>query len=325
MQRDDMKATAPTLETIPARIAAITPIASDVRLFEFRREDGGAFAAFTAGAHVDLLLPNGLVRQYSLVNPEGERDRYVIAVKLDRSSRGGSRFMHERLKIGAVIQLHGPRNNFPLADDDSHAVLIAGGIGITPIWCQVQRLAALGRSWELHYACRTRGEMAFAAELSAFGSAVHFHLDDEKGTFLDVAQIVDAASPDAHLYCCGPKPMLTAFTDAAKGRAPDKVHLEYFTAKEERATGGGYTVELARSGKEIFIPPGKTILQAVREAGVEVESLCEEGYCFTCATQVIAGTPDHRDSVLTDADRAANKVMLICCSGSLGEKLVLDL
>lgn len=325
MHREDLQAIATPTQTIPARIAAITAIAADVALFEFQREDGEPFAPFTAGAHIDLLLPNGLVRQYSLVNPEGERHRYVIAVKLDRNSRGGSRFMHERLRVGAVIQIHGPRNNFPLADDDSHAVLIAGGIGITPIWCQIQRLVALGRSWELHYACRNRGEMAFHAELSALGDAVHLHLDDENGTFLDVEGIVAATSPSAHLYCCGPKPMLAAFTEAARARPPEKVHLEYFTAKEEPATGGGYTVELARSGKELFIRPGQTILQAVREAGVEVESLCEEGYCFTCATQVISGTPDHRDSVLTDADRSANKVMLICCSGSLSERLVLDL
>lgn len=314
-----------SIQTESVRLTAITYAAEDVALFEFRRPDGAFLSPFTAGAHIDVILPNGFVRQYSLVNPQSERHRYVVGVKLDRASRGGSRFMHESLRVGAMVPIRGPRNNFPLVEDASHVVLLAGGIGITPIWCLIQRLVELRASWDLYYACRNRGEMAFHDELAAFGESVHFHFDAESGSVLDVAGIVKRAPLDAHLYCCGPKPMLAAFEGATRDLPREQVHVEYFTAKEERATEGGYTVELARSGKELFIPAGRTILQAVREAGVEVESSCEEGFCLTCATRVISGIPDHRDSVLSDAERAANNIMLICCSGSLSEKLVLDL
>jgi ferredoxin-NADP reductase len=307
------------------RLAATTRAADDVLIFEFRLPAGGMLAPFTAGAHIDLVLPNGLVRQYSLINPQGERDRYLVGVKLDRASRGGSRFMHESLPVGATIPIRGPRNNFPLVEDALHVVLIAGGIGITPIWCLVQRLAELGRSWELHYACRNRAEMAFREELSAFGSKVHFHFDQESGGVLDVAKAVAGSPGDAHLYCCGPKPMLAAFAAATADRPQERVHVEYFTARDERAVDGGYTVELARSEKEFIVPAGKTILQCVREAGVEVESSCEEGFCLTCATRVLSGTPDHRDSVLSETERAANNIILICCSGSHSDRLVLDL
>ena len=250
----------------------------------------------------------------------------MIGVKLDRKRRGGSRFMHESLRVGGTYAIAGTRNNFTLVEDAPHVVLLAGGIGITPIWCMVQRLAEIGASWELHYACRNRGEAAFHDQLATFGDAVRFHFDDEcGGKVLDVSAIVADAPGEAHLYCCGPAPMLAGFEEATVTLPPERVHVEYFTAKEERATEGGFTVELARSGKEFEIPPGKTILEVLREAGIEVESLCEEGFCLTCETRVISGIPDHRDSVLSDQDRAAGEIMLICCSGSLSDRLVLDL
>lgn len=311
---------------MPLRLTSVTPAAEGTNLYEFRHPDGLDLPPFTAGAHVDIALPNGLVRQYSLVNPQHERHRYVVGVKLDRASRGGSRSMHEDTRPGATYAIGGPRNNFALIEDAPHVVLIAGGIGVTPIWCMVQRLAALDCSWELHYACRNRAEAPFLGELSPLGSAVHLHFDEEcGGAVLDVAAIVAGAAEGAHLYCCGPAPMLAAFEAATAELPPERVHIEYFTAKEERATQGGFTVELARSGLAFEIPPGKTILQVLREAGVEVEYCCEEGFCFTCETKVISGIPDHRDAVLSAEDRAANKVMLICCSGALSEKLVLDL
>lgn len=313
-------------ESMSLRLTAVTSAAEGTNLFEFRRTDDHPLPPFTAGAHIDVNLPNGLIRQYSLVNPQNERHRYVIGVKLDRESRGGSSFMHESIREGGTYAIAGTRNNFPLVEDAPHVVLLAGGIGITPIWCMVQRLAEIGASWELHYACRNRGEAAFHDELATFGDMVRFHFDDEcGGKILDIAAIVADAPGAAHLYCCGPAPMLAAFEEAAVTLPPERVHVEYFTAKEERATEGGFTVELAKSGLELEIPPGKTILEVIREAGIEVESLCEEGFCFTCETRVISGIPDHRDSVLSDQDRAEGEIMLICCSGSLSDRLVLDL
>lgn len=313
-------------ERLSLRLVAITYAAEGTLLFEFRAPDGSPLAPFTAGAHLDIHLPGGIVRQYSLVNREGERDRYVVAVKRDRKSRGGSVFMHEQLRVGAVYPIAGPRNNFPLVEGALHVVLIAGGIGVTPIWCMVQRLVELGASFELHYACRNRAETAFAAELAALGDRVHFHFDEEcGGAVLDVAAIVAQAPADAHLYCCGPTPMLDAFEAATRTRPRERVHVEYFTAKEAPATQGGFVVELARSGRSFEIPPGKTILQVLMEAGVDVVYSCEQGICTTCETRVISGIPDHRDMVLTEDERAAGEVMMICVSGALSDKLVLDL
>lgn len=306
------------------RLTAVAYAAEGTNLYEFRHPDGAELPPFTAGAHVDVTLPNGLMRQYSLVNAEGERHRYVVAVKLDRTSRGGSRSMHEDTRVGATYPIGGPRNTFTLSEDAPHVVLIAGGIGVTPIWCMVQRLAALGRAWTLHYACRNRAEAAFLEGLEAFGSNVRLHFDDKAGGVLDVAAIVPDAPAGAHLYCCGPAPMLAAFEAATASLPPERVHVEYFTPREERATSGGFVIELAKSGVELEVPPGKTILQVIREAGIEVESCCEEGFCFTCETKVISGVPDHRDSVLSAEERAANNVMLICCSGALSDRLVLD-
>lgn len=310
--------------SITLRLAAVRYAAEGTNLYEFRQADGAELPPFTAGAHIDVTLPNGLMRQYSLVNPEHERHRYVVAVKLDRMSRGGSRCMHESMRVGAAYTIGGPRNTFALVEDAPHVVLIAGGIGVTPIWCMVQRLAALGRAWTLYYACRNRAEAAFLEELAAFNSNVRLHFDDAAGGVLDVAAIVAGAPAAAHFYCCGPAPMLAAFEAATASLPPARVHVEYFTPREARATSGGFVVELAQSGVELEVPPGKTILQVIREAGIEVESCCEEGFCFTCETKVLAGIPDHRDSVLSAEERAANNVMLICCSGALSDRLVLD-
>jgi ferredoxin-NADP reductase len=212
-------------------------------------------------------------------------------------------------------------------------VLIAGGIGITPIWCMTQELiaqdlAAQDRPWQLYYSCRAREEMAFLETLKTLDQArVHLHLDDEAdGKFLDLKAIVTAAPENAHLYCCGPKPMLTAFEAAAAGRPKGHVHVEYFTAKEnEASTIGGFWVELARSGEEYYIPEGKKVLEVLYEAGVDVDYSCELGICGACETRVISGIPEHHDSVLSEEEQAANDKVMICCCGCKSERLVLDL
>lgn len=315
-----------TLATLAVRVAAVEPLAEGIRAFELRADRGGALPPFTAGAHVDLVLPNGMIRSYSLVNSQDERDRYVIAVKREADGRGGSRLVHEILRPGTALEIVGPRNNFPLAEDAAHSLFIAGGIGITPILCMVRRLAALGRSWSLVYCARTRRHAAFADELARYGAAVRFNFDDEPGgSVLDIAATVAAAAPETHLYCCGPVGMLKAFERATAGRPVERVHVEYFSAKAPPASQGGFIVVLARSGKSLRVPRGKTILDTLIAAGVDAPYSCLEGVCGTCETRVVEGEPDHRDLVLNSAERAASRTMMICCSGSRTERLVLDL
>jgi tetrachlorobenzoquinone reductase len=307
------------------RLTAITYAAEQVHLYEFRPASGGSVAGFTAGAHVDLHLPNGLVRQYSIVNGEEQRDRYVLGVKREAAGRGGSRFMHDELRVGAIIEVGRPRNNFPLVEAAAHSVLIAGGIGVTPIVSMIARLRSLGRSWELHYAVRRRCEAAFVDELGAGGAPFHLHVDEEQGGVLDLARLIRAAPEKAHLYCCGPTPMLKAFTAAASSWPAQRVHLEHFSAILPPAVESGFVVELARSKLRVSIPPGQTILQALRARGVEVQASCEQGICGSCETRVLAGEPDHRDLLLSCEEKATNQVMMICCSGSRSAVLVLDL
>ena len=307
------------------RLTAIRYEAHETHSFEFTPVDGAPLPPVEPGAHIDIHLPNGMMRQYSLVTAEGERKSYVVGIKKDRASRGGSKYIHEQLRVGQVLKIGGPRNNFPLEQDAGHSVLIAGGIGITPIYCMAQRLIALGKPWTMYYSCRERGEAAFLDALQG-RPEVTLHFDDEAGgKFLDLDKIVADAPRDAHFYCCGPNPMLKAYEEATKTLPEGRMHIEYFTAAEEAATEGGYTVVLQRSGKEFAIPEGKTILQVLREAGMDVTYSCEEGVCGACETAVISGAPDHRDNILTDREREESKTMMICCSGSKSARLVLDM
>jgi ferredoxin-NADP reductase len=315
----------PAIRLIEVRLNAIRYVARDTNVYELVRTDGGLLPSAEAGAHVDLHLPNGMMRQYSLTVPDPAPTRYELCIKRDAASRGGSQYVFDRLRVGQLVTISPPRNNFGLVENAGHVVLIGGGIGITPIFAMVQRLRALGRSWELYYSCRSRADMAFFDALKGM-DPVHFHLDDEAGgKFLDLNAIVAGAPANAHLYCCGPTPMLAAFEHATNTWPPEQVHMEYFAAKEAPNLKGGFFVQLARSGNEFFIPPGKGILAVLRNAGFNLPHSCEEGVCGACETKVISGVPDHRDSVLTENERAANKTMMICCGGSKSERLVLDI
>jgi tetrachlorobenzoquinone reductase len=225
-----------------------------------------------------------------------------------------------------------PRNLFPLNEQAEETILFAGGIGVTPIYAMVQRLRSIGRGYKLHYACRRRGDMAFLKELSADSTAHHLHFDDVAGAPLPIADLVRGASPRAHLYCCGPGAMLAAFEAAVVGRAPETVHVEYFQPRSDAvvtaaaaAMPAGFTVELARSRRSVFVPAGASILSVLRAADVAVSYSCEMGVCGTCETRVLSGTPDHKDSILTASEQAANDKMMICCSGAKSVQLVLDL
>jgi len=323
--RGEVSATADAL--IEVRLTAIRYAARDTNIFEFRRPDGQPLPAYEPGAHVDMHLPSGHMRNYSLIVAKPEPGVYMFAIKRDPASRGGSRYIHDELHVGRTLKISAPRNNFRLKEDAQHTILLAGGIGITPIWCMVQRLEELKRPWALHYGCRSRADMAFLDQLSGMSGA-RFHFDDEDaGRVLDVAGIVAAAPRDAHLYCCGPTPMLAAFEAASREWPREQIHIEYFTPRQDlgKPKKGGFTVELARSGQEFFIPEGRTILEVLLDEGVDVDYSCELGICGACEQRVISGTPEHRDSILTEEEQAENKRVMICCAGCKSERLVLDL
>jgi vanillate O-demethylase ferredoxin subunit len=312
------------------RVKRISYEAENINSYELVAPAGGDLVPFTAGSHIDLHLPNGMIRSYSLINDQGERHRYVVAVNNDASSRGGSSFIHSTLKAGDLITVSHPRINFALQEDGEYSVLIAGGIGITPLLSMIRRLETLGRLWELFYAARTRLAAAFLDELKAIRPDAHLNMhadfDDERaGRTFDLAAIIDKSPARAHLYCCGPVPMLKAFEAAAASRPVDHVHVEYFQAREATALDGGFEVRLARSKRTIAVEPGKSILDAVIEAGISANYACSEGVCGTCETRVLEGIPDHRDEFLSPGEKAANKSIMICCSGAKTPKLVLDL
>ena len=316
--------------TIEAQVKSVRTEALGINSYELvPTQSGGELPAFAAGAHIDLQLPGGMVRSFSLLNPQNERNRYVIAVARDAASRGGSRYIHDSVHAGTALRISQPKNNFPLAEEARHSLFIAGGIGITPLWCMIQRLQDLGRSWELWYCIRTREHAAFMNELRGLPEGekrVHFNFDHEPGgKILDLGPLVASAAPGTHLYSCGPLPMLAAFESAAASRPPEAVHVEYFSAKEAPAAGGGFTVVMARSGKTVFVPDGKTILDTILDLGIDTPYSCMEGTCGECQTEVLEGTPDHRDVFLTKQDHAANKKMMICCSGAKTDKLVLNI
>ncbi len=315
-----------TQALIDVRVVSVRNAARDTRLYEFARVDGADLPDADAGAHIGVHMANGMMRQYSLVHAAKSPKTYVVGVKRDANSRGGSVWVHYQLREGTQTQIDAPRNNFPLVEDSPNSVLFAGGIGITPIWCMVERLQALGRPWKLYFSCRTRADAAFLPELMALGVAhTHFHFDDEVGGLLDIAAAVAQVPKDAHLYCCGPGPMLAAFEKAAAELPRERVHVEYFTAREDAATAGGFIVDCAKSGQSLFVPPGRKILHVLRDAGIQVSSSCEEGICGACEVDVLSGVPDHRDAILTAAEREENKTMFVCCSGAKTDKLVLDL
>ncbi|MFT3907565.1 MAG: PDR/VanB family oxidoreductase [Steroidobacteraceae bacterium] len=311
------------------RVAAIHQEALDVRSFELRSTDARPLPAHEPGAHIDLRLPGGIERSYSLLDPETDGRSYRIAVQRDPRSRGGSSYLFENVTVGDHLDVATPVNSFPLCQDAAPSVLIAGGIGITPIYSMVRRLEQQGRRWQLFYAARTRERAAFLAELSMLEQAgsgrVTLFFDAERsGAQLDIAAIAARCPSDAHLYCCGPVSMLAAFETATARIPEERRHVEYFAAANAPAAGG-FDVELHRSGRVIRVPPGRSILDTLLESGMDLPRSCRSGVCGTCETTVIAGIPDHRDQVLSARERASNSKIMICCSGSLGEKLVLDL
>ncbi len=315
-------------DTLDLRLQSIRWEADGILSMELVAPDNRILPPWQVGAHVDLHLPNGIVRSYSLVNQPSDNRRYLVAVALDRQSRGGSRFVHQNLRPGQMLKVGLPRNHFPLVEQGGEVVLIAGGIGVTPLYAMATALELAGRPYRFVYATRSRAHAAFTDAIGGFGDKASFHFDDEHGGQpLDIAALVAGAAPDAHFYCCGPAGMLAAFEQATAQRSPDTVHIERFSAKpvDESAPASGFKVILARSGMELTVPPDKTILDVLIDNDVSVPYSCQDGICGSCETPVLAGQPDHRDSVLTAAEQAASKTMMVCISRCKGDSLTLDL
>jgi tetrachlorobenzoquinone reductase len=312
---------------VKVRVSAVSRETDDINLLELRPVSGD-LPAFSAGAHVDLHLSNGLVRSYSLTNPAGERHRYVIGVKKEPLGRGGSRFIHEQLHAGEETTVSPPRNTFALCEDAPSSVLIAGGIGITPLISMAQRLEELGKPWQLHYAARSQCAAGFVSRLAEFRSRVQFYFPtgmEREAARIDIECIVANATPEAHIYCCGPQRMLTAFQTATAERAATRTHIEHFANAQGVDKAGEFEVVLAKSGRTIAVPSGKSILDALLELGIDAPYSCMEGVCSSCETRVLSGIPDHRDLILSSEEHAANDRMMICCSRSKSGTLVLEL
>jgi tetrachlorobenzoquinone reductase len=314
--------------TLTVNVADVRAEARDVITLELRAPGGGPLPAFEPGAHLDLHLPNGLVRQYSLTNDWRERDRYVIGVGRVADSRGGSSFVHSSIRAGMQLTISVPRNNFALDPGAERFLFIAGGIGVTPIMAMIRWCVANAKPWRLIYAARSRQRAAFYEDLSALAKdCAQFHFDDECGQVLDVAQALSSWSEGERIYCCGPAPLMEAVKTLSEKLPQDTVRFEWFSTpdSDEPQESGAFTVKLERSGVELAVPENKSILEVLEEHGIEVPFSCREGLCGTCVTSVCAGEPDHRDYVLSDEERDSGKLITVCCSRSKSAVLTLDL
>jgi vanillate O-demethylase ferredoxin subunit len=313
------------------RVERKTTEAIGIASFELINEDGRALPAFSAGSHIDVQVPGGLTRQYSLCNDPGETHRYMIGVLRDAGSRGGSRAMHDDVAEGDVLRISAPKNHFPLTHGASHSILLAGGIGVTPILCMAERLAVIGASFEMHYAVRSPDRAAFREriERSSFAPKVAFHFDDgAEAQKLRMDELVAQRRLGMHLYVCGPKGFMdwVLGTARAAGWPEGQLHYEFFGAEIAKSENDdSFQVKLASSGRVVVVPKDQTVVQALAAAGVEVATSCEQGVCGTCLTRVLEGEPDHKDLYLTPEEQVANDQFTPCCSRSKSPLLVLDL
>jgi ferredoxin-NADP reductase len=277
------------------------------------------------GAHIDVVCDGGLVRQYSLCGDPADRRRWRIAVLREENSRGGSSFIHQVLQVGQGLPVRGPRNNFELIEA-SRYLFIAGGIGITPLLPMIAEVAGRGRQWNLVYGGRTRDSMAFLEELSPHGDRVSVVPQDEQG-LLDIEEILSTADPETAIYCCGPGPLIAAVEAALPESLVERFRSERFAADPVEASDDDkdFDVVLRRTGKVLKVPPSCSVLDVLVDAGIDVDSSCEEGVCGTCETPVVSGRVDHRDHILTAAARERNDVMYVCVSRCLDDRLELDI
>jgi vanillate O-demethylase ferredoxin subunit len=316
---------------IAVRVARKTREAEGVAGFRLVAADGARLPAFAPGAHIDVALPGGLVRQYSLCNLGEPGDHYEIGVLREAASRGGSLALHEAVHEGALLNISAPRNHFPLDEGATHSLLLAGGIGVTPLLSMAQRLAATGAGFALHCCSRTAARAPYRRRLegSAFADKVFFHHDDgPPAQRIDFTRTLGSPAPGKHLYVCGPQ----GFLDAVRATARDmrwadaQVHFEYFSgAAQPAGEQGSFEVELRSSGRVVRVPASVSVVDALAAEGVDIPVSCAQGVCGTCLTRVLAGDIAHHDLYLTPAEQAANDQFLPCCSRARSARLVLDL
>lgn len=317
------------------RVARKAHEATDVCTFELVDPDGAALPPFAAGAHIDVHIAPGLVRQYSLCGDPADRARYLIAVLRAPESRGGSDAMHDAVHEGQEIRIGAPRNCFPLAPETQPSLLLAGGIGVTPILSMAERLSLIGTDFEMHYLTRSREQTAFYARIadSAYAAKVSFHHDDgPHAQRFDLPALLERHRGRAHLYVCGPAGLLAFVRETARqqGWPDDAVRFEYFSADaaagaERAASDAVFEVEVASTGRRHRVASNQTVVEALAAQGVDIPTSCGQGVCGTCLTRVLAGKPDHRDYYLSAAEQARNDQFLPCCSRAKGSLLVLDL
>jgi len=316
-----------TPQMMALRVARAERIAEETQLFELRHPEDRGLPVFTAGSHITVRVPNGALRKYSLCNDPGERDRYVIAVKREAPGRGGSLSLVDGVKAGDLLAGSMPVNNFPLNERAASYLFIAGGIGITPIISMVRHLNSSGHGrFHLYYCARTSQATAFLEELAApaFRRRVKIHHDNgDPAQALDLWPLLERPS-GAHLYCCGPRAMMEAVRDMTGHWSQSTVHFESFTDATARRTAEdrSFSVRLARSGEVVEVPANQTILEALRAKGHQVPSSCESGTCGTCRTRLLGGDADHRDLVLSDAERSDN--IMVCVSRARSKELIID-
>ncbi|WP_112323985.1 Rieske 2Fe-2S domain-containing protein [Oceanibium sediminis] len=288
----------------------------------------GQLPTFQPGAHIDVHLQNGMVRQYSLTNGPGETDHYTIGVKREPDSRGGSVAIHDSLAVGDVLAVSAPHNNFPLRRDALHTVFVAGGIGVTPLLAMARALNSQGLSFEFHYFVQSHAHAAFRREMGEFGDALTLHKGlSPEDTGAKLRDILASPGHARHLYICGPGPMLEATRGIAAdlGWSDEAVHFEYFKNTKEVDDTNSFQIELARSALSLNVPAGKTILEVLRENGINMESSCEQGACGTCRVGVIEGEVIHQDVYLNDAEKSAGKSIMTCVSRAASDRLILDI
>ena len=313
------------------RVARKANEAIDICTFELVGTSDQALPPFSAGSHVDVFLPNGLTRQYSLCNDPAETDRYLIGVLKDPSTRGGSKAMHEEISEGMELRISAPKNHFSLASHADRSLLFAGGIGVTPVLCMAERLSITHLEFEMHYSTRSRERTAFHDRIlgSAFASKVHFHFDDgANDQKLDIAKLLATPKYGVHIYVCGPKGFMDAVlgTARARGWPETQLHYEFFSSDiAPSAFDESFEVKLASSGRIVVVPKDMSVTDALREAGIDIQTSCEQGVCGTCMTRVLEGEVDHKDLFLTPQEQAANDQFTPCCSRAKSPMLVLDL
>jgi ferredoxin-NADP reductase len=288
--------------------------------------NGAELPPWTPGAHIDFVLTDDLVRQYSLCSSPSKPAVWRVGVLRDPNSRGGSEKVHIALTAGSIVRVRGPRNHFPLVASGRY-LFVAGGIGITPMLPMIAEANAAGSDWRLLYGGRERASMAFLDELAQYGGRVTIVPQDEEG-MLDLESVLGTPQPDTLVYCCGPEGLLLAVEKFCEKWPSGTLHIERFTAKPQEPTAevdSSFELVLQRSGLTVQVPPDKSVLTVIREAGVSVLASCLEGICGTCETEVIDGEVDHRDSVLNEEERASNEYMMVCVSRCRSPRLTLDL